>query len=329
MHETDGDKMPDVDPLAEIVRAAGRRTAPPEAHYDQVFSAAHLTWRRKIKRRRRQRWLAVAASLGIFALAGVFWQSMQTASPSPTAEVLIANGTVERLVSETGLWTAVEQSSLTRGIRLRTGADGATSLRLADGGSLRLNNDTEIVLNRNSFVLSEGTLYFDSAGRRPTMTIDVITPHGTVRDIGTQFEVRTAPDLLRVRVRSGSVELRDVAGGESIAGAAREELRLSAAGELSRVDFAPDDPDWAWAESLAVVPDFDTPYVMRYLRWIAEETGRQLEFTSEAVRLRAETARFLGDPRGLMPTELLATIAATSDFSFEMTESGTILISRN
>ncbi len=334
MHETNGDNVPgdkisDTDPLAEIVRAAGRRPAPPQAHYDQVFAAAHSTWRRRIKRRRQQRWFAAAAAIGLFAIAGALWQSFQTSSPSLTAEILLANGTVQWLAPETGLWAEINEGSLRNGTRLRTGADGATSLRLINGGSLRLSSHTEIVLNGDSFVLNEGMLYFDSAGRRPAMAVDVITPYGTIRDVGTQFEVRTDRDLLRVRVRSGSVALLDSPIIGSVSGASGEELRLSAAGELSRIEFASDDPEWAWAESLAVVPNFDTPYVMRYLQWIAEETGKQLDFETEDVRLRAETARFLGDPQGLLPTELLVTIAATSDFSFEMTDSGTIVISRD
>ncbi|MGD2167349.1 MAG: FecR family protein [Gammaproteobacteria bacterium] len=331
MHETNGENTPDADPLAEILRAAGRRAAPPQEDYDQVFAAAHAAWRRKLKRRRHRNWYALAAAAALMAMGVTFWQSFQSAATPAAAEIARAQGLVEQFSTELDAWTRTGDAApaLTAGSRIRTGSDGATALQLADGGSLRLSANTELTLGGTSFELAYGTLYFDSAGRRAGLTIDVVTPLGTVRDIGTQFEVRTTPDALRVRIRSGSVALLESTAAVPVAGQSGEEIRLSAAGQISRREFARDDPEWAWAESLAVVPDFDAPSVLRYLRWIAQETGKTLEFESETVRLQAELARFLGDPAGLMPTELLITITATSDFNYEITDSGTILISRD
>ena len=107
------------------------------------------------------------------------------------------------------------------------------------------------------------------------------------------------------------------------------EIELSADGEVTRRSFAPDDPQWGWAEALAVAPELARPTVLAYLEWIAAETGRQLEFETEAVRLQAGVARFVGDPAGLAPSALLITIAATSDFSYRLTSDGSILIGRD
>ena len=116
---------------------------------------------------------------------------------------------------------------------------------------------------------------------------------------------------------------------QALVGRSGEELELSAEGAVARRDFAADDPGWSWAEALAVAPSFDTPTVLAYLEWIALETGRRLEFASESVRIQADISRFLGDPAGLTPSELLVTIAATSDFSYRLTPDGSILIGRD
>ena len=330
MQETDGDNTA-ADPLAELVRAAGRRGMPPQKHYDQVYAAVHATWRNKLQARRRRRWYVIAASTALLAVGGMLWQAIPDPTPDAAARIAIARGTVELHVPARDLWTNVSDgiAELPAGARIRTGDDGAVSLRLTDGGSLRLAENTELAFSGNAFEMASGRLYFDSSGRRDDSTIDVDTPLGTVRDIGTQFEVLASTDDLRIRVRSGSVMLFESAASIPITGDTGEEIRLSAAGQLSRREIAADSPEWAWAESLAVAPDFDNPTVLRYLIWIAEETGKSLEFASENVRLQAELARFAGDPGGLLPTELLVTIAATSDFDCEVTDHGTILIRRD
>ncbi|HMB72207.1 MAG TPA: FecR family protein, partial [Gammaproteobacteria bacterium] len=238
-------------------------------------------------------------------------------------------GLIERFLPEEDRWTAIGGAALHEGLRLRTGGDGSIALRLADGGSLRLHNDTELVLATASFELLSGTVYFDSAGRVPGNSVEIVTPLGRVRDIGTQFEVRATSTSLRVRTRSGEIAVLDSPAAQPLASQTGEEIELFAAGQVSRRSFAPDDPQWGWAEALAVAPDLATPTVLAYLEWIAAETGRQLRFESEAVRLQANVARFLGDPAGLLPTELLITITATSDFSYALTSDGGILIGRD
>ena len=74
--ETSNDKT--LDPVAEIVRAAGRREAPPQSHYDQVYAAAHEAWRNKVQSRRRNRWFAIAASLALVSGGGVLAYLIQT-----------------------------------------------------------------------------------------------------------------------------------------------------------------------------------------------------------------------------------------------------------
>lgn len=331
MRETEGSKTDAADPLAEIIRAAGRRADPPRDDYEKVYAAAHATWQRKTRARKARRWYALAAAAAFVALGAALWQSMPTSAPEIGARLEIVRGTSEQRLPGEQDWIPVkaEMVEMPEGTRLRTSGDGAIALRLDGGGSLRLDSDTSVILARSSIELDTGTIYFDSAGRHPDRAVNVVTPFGTVRDIGTQFEVRTTVDALRVRVRSGSVVVVESPTAEPVSGLAGEEIHLDVAGQISRRGFASDNPGWAWAEALASAPDFQTPSVLRYLTWIAEETGRALEFETESVRLQAELARFLGDPHDLPPTELLITISATSDFNCEITNEGTIFISRD
>lgn len=330
MHETNEDRQTAADPLARIVRAAGRRAAPPKAHYDEVYAAVHATWQSKLARRRQRNWYALAATLALAVAGAALWQTFSIQSSPPAGEFALLRGQVEQYSTGPDLWRRADPADarLDDGARIRTGDDGTAALWLADGGSLRLDTNTELVLHAASLELERGRVYFDSAGRRARMPIDVVTELGTIRDIGTQFEVQSVADTLRVRIRSGSIALLDSNVDAPVAGASGEEIEVSATGQLSRREFARDDPQWRWAQNLAVAPDYDAPSVLRYLTWIAAETGRTLDFESETVRLQAELVRFLGDARDLTPTQLLATIEATSQFGYEMTDHGSILISR-
>lgn len=328
MRENKGDRRSATDPLADVIRAAGRRPAPPPEHYERVYAATHAVWQQQLRQRRR-RWHAAAAAVAVLALGATVWQAMLTLSPPVAAYVSVAHGRFERHLPDENLWVVVSDRSLPEGARVRTVGDGSVALRLAQGGSLRIDNDTEIVLDDSAFELDTGRIYFDSRGRPTAMAVEFVTPLGTVRDIGTQFEIRTMPDLLRVRTRSGKITVVDSPAAQPLVSQRGEEIELSLQGDVTRREFAPDDPQWRWAEALAVAPSFDTPTVLAYLDWIAQETGRPLEFTSESVRIQAGISRFLGDPTGLVPSELLVTIAATSDFSYELTQDGSILIGRD
>lgn len=319
------------DPLAEIVRAAGRREMPPQAHYDQVYTAARDAWRNKVQSRRRNRWFAIAASIALVTGGGVLAYLIQTGDAGLAATVAVVQGSVEQLAPDSEVWEAIPESGsmLAAGTQIRTTADGRAALGLAEGGSLRLDVETEIAFGIDVIELSAGTLYFDSGNRSPELALRVDTPLGEVRDIGTQFELSVRDEFIRIRVREGEVALLEPSAASEIVAAFRDEIELSADGNLVRREIAPDDAAWAWAAALASVPDAQARSILTYFRWIARETGKRLEFESDSVELQAELSSFVGDPAGLTPEALLSSIAATSDFRYSLTTDGAILIGRN
>ena len=330
MHDSNGSERTGSDPLAEIIRAAGRRKEPSQEHYDQVYSAARAAWRSKLRTRRSKRWYALAASIAVVGIAGVLIQRWQVRPPELAGSLALIQGTVEVFESESETWAGISGSGIRMqdGARLRTDADGTAVLELANGGSMRLAQATEIVVGIDAFELVSGRLYFDSYSRPSSAAISVATPLGTVNDIGTQFEVSLNADALRVRVREGAIAVAE--GGSVVSTAsAGEALQRTLTGSWERERIAADDPEWRWAEELARVSESEREPILVYLRWIARETGKQLEFESPLIELAAETASFSGDPRGLTPRNLLETITAISNFSYELTDDGTILIGRN
>jgi len=328
--DTDRTGVSGPDPLAEIVRAAGRRKAPPELHYQQVFAAAHQAWRQKVRSRRRSRWLAIAASLAILVTGGLLAWLIQADRSVPVAVFSVAQGSVEQLAPGAESWVpiAVRDAAVLSGTRIRTSAEGRTSLGLVEGGSLRLNTNTEIAVEAEAIVLAVGRIYFDSDGRSPEMAMQIETPFGAIRDIGTQFEVSVERNYLQIRVREGEVEILESSAPGELRAVAGDEIEL-VEGRLIRRIIAPDADAWSWVQALANVPFRQAQSILTYFRWISRETGKRLEFESDSTELAAELSSFGGDPAGLTPLELLSAITATSDFRYSMTTDGAILIGRD
>jgi hypothetical protein len=335
MNDTDKDAAAPTqarDPLGELIRAAGRRPPPPAEHYQTVFAASRSAWQAKVRSRRQRRWVyALAASLVVACGSILVFEAVQRFAPSPIATLAIASGDVAVFSSAAGGWqpSSSFDAQLFSGDTLRTGANGRAALTIAGAGSLRVSSQTELLLSGpSSMELISGTVYIDSGDRQLSEPIEIATRFGVVRDIGTQFEVRSTTSALRVRVRTGAVLLVDSLHAADVQGSAGEEFQLSASGALELADIAPDAAQWEWAAMLAVVPVIENNLIIGYLQWIARETGKSLRFDSQSTELRAQFERWNGDMRGLTPLEVLYSIAAASDFEYELTNDGTMLIRR-
>jgi ferric-dicitrate binding protein FerR (iron transport regulator) len=261
MNDSDLDTQPAKtrDALGELIRAAGRRPPPPRDDYERVLAASRFAWQRKVRARRRHRWYALAAAFALALGATALLQAIRPLAPQAIATLAVADGELALFSAATGVWRplADEAVEVFPGDRLRTGAAGRAALATPGGGALRIAAATELALTGPSSIeLVAGTLYVDSGRAAPnTNTIEVATPLGTVRDIGTQFEVRAAAASLRVRVRTGIVELVESPYAADFRSPAGEEFELLTSGAVQLREIAPDDERWSWAADLAEPPD--------------------------------------------------------------------------
>ena len=147
--------------------------------------------------------------------------------------------------------TAPSASRLQTGAAIREGDRIETGWRAesacASQGARRFDHATAARLvsaGRWSFLLAPS--YVDSGPASPGL--EVRTPLASVRDIGTQFEVRSQASALRVRVRSGLVEVQR--GRDMSSARPGTELTVDSRGVTSR-DILAHGPDWEWAARLA------------------------------------------------------------------------------
>ncbi len=331
MSDTPKTPLDDEDTVAQVIRLAGRRPVASEEARARVYAAVHERWRGSVKTRapasRVMPWLAAAA-----ALVGVAIGVTLLRAPGGTADAAVANLQTARgelWIARAGSqdWEPVGDGveELRAGDALRTAGDGRAVLSLAPGASLRLNADTSIVLNAADRIeIAHGTVYLDSGGpRRDESVTHLHTPLGDVWDVGTQFELHTDTEAVRIRVREGAVQFQGK--DRDVHGEAGEEVLIPAQGESVHGRITPYDDAWGWVADLASFHAQGEYTAATLLDWVGRETGRSLHFEDSATRVHAESLLLHG-AEGLSPRDTLEVVAATTDLRYEL-ETGTIVIS--
>ncbi|HJR71907.1 MAG TPA: FecR domain-containing protein [Gammaproteobacteria bacterium] len=319
------------DALGRLIRAAGRRPSPSAAEYERARLAAHLAWQTKVHagRRRRLAGWALAASIAVtftIAVATLPW-----GAPPVVAQLTTVRGTVERFATDAARWEPVPRDAqILAGSHLRTSPDGGAAFVVANGIVVRAHGSTTWVFDgATRLTLDGGTLYVDTGpASRGARELEIVTPHGVVRHVGTQYEVRALTSEVRVRVREGRVQLRSRATEPPHEAPTGQELLLTVDGAVEHRAFATDSPEWRWAQALAAPIELDGGSAFDALQWVAREIGKRLIFEDVNAELLARNAIIHGSSAGLEPLQVLEVVMATSAGLDYTLGDGTLMVRR-
>jgi hypothetical protein len=310
--------------LERLFAHARPRPTPPENDAEEIRRAVYEAWDASTRKRLLTRRTGFAAAASV-VLAFALWVGFGTDSSAPLASV----ATVERI---DGLVVGADGEALVVGRPIAAGdvltaTTGQVALRLASGGSLRLDIQTRVALTDAAAAeLLAGQIYFDSEDERSGAPFTVITRLGSVRDVGTQFLARLDAGVRRfdVGVREGRVEL--TSGGETGAARSGERLTVTAdAAVISRDEIATFGAEWEWTERLAPPFDIDGRTVEEFLDWFAAQTGRTVVFADPTVAQRARDSVLRGSI-DLAPLPKLQAVLATTTLGYTV-EGERVLIS--
>lgn len=306
--------------IGRLLQAVGSRESPSTLMTEEVRRAVHEEWRTLVaQRHRRQRVLGygVAASVVAAAIAvGMSWQLTQ-APPATIGSVARVDGDLE-VALDGGRWRSMTTGErVPEGAILRTDAGSRAALDVA-GVSLRMDADSVITLSSaHEVALTAGAVYVDAAPAMAQVplpeTLVIDTSYGSVRHVGTQYEVRSTRDGIEVSVREGLVQI--ARADRTYAGRAGEQLVLRSDGEPERHAVTAQDPRWQWATAIAPVFDIERRPLVQFLDWVARETGKTIVYASPEVRVRAERLILRGSVSDLPPEQALAAVLATTPFT--------------
>lgn len=314
--------------LERVLQSVGRREKPPADVERAVREHLRTEWRAVVAergRRSRQRtYFALAA--GIVAAAVAVWALAPRLQDSGDAIATLALATGDVRVTSGWLdrWHGVAGGqTLSEGQTLATGATGRGALALPSGISARLDHDSRLVVAAvDRLVLERGTLYIDS-GTAPAASLDVVTPSGTVRHIGTQYEVQLLDSRVQVSVRDGMIEWRSSRGDVERSGSG-EQLTITSDGRVERSAVPVYGTAWDWTLAAAPAIDIEGLPLAQFLAWAARETGREVIYASPEAEAEAAGIVVHGSITGLTPVEALAAVLATT--SVQADTAGGVLV---
>jgi len=288
--------------------AAEWRTAVAEAARRPELPQAHRRWQRPA--------LALAAGLAVAAVALGIIESRPPVAPATIARITRIGGPVE--AGGTGNWQPVTAGqSLAMGEEVVTGPTGKAALTLRRGVTLRLDTDTRIALaGIDRIRVERGAVYLDAGSKPvPDSSVEIDSPFGNTRHLGTQYEVRVTPDDMQVSVREGLVELATTNAKPTVAKAG-EQLLVSPAGAVERIAIDKHGPRWNWISDVTPPFAIEDRRLSEFLAWVCRETGRELDFASPTAQAAAEAIILRGSVAGLSPDDALAAVMATTNLVY-------------
>ena len=306
---------------ARLLRLAGPRPDAPPDRAARVRHAVHHEWRLETRRRTVRR--RVLTGVVVLAAAAAVVMVVRVRTPRAGVSPAEALASIEQVVDPAG-----PSGQLIRGSAVRPGewveTGGArAALRLSNGASMRLDSGARArLLSPTIIELSRGAVYLDT-GTNAT-GFEVRTPLGVAHDIGTQFEVRVTDSALRVRVRTGLVELRS--GDVALSARPGTEVTL-ASGDIVTRPFAAFGPEWEWAVRLAPVLETEGRPLSVFLEHVCREQGWTLRYVDGQLAREASGIVLSGSLGGLAPQDAVAAAVRASGLSYGL-ERGELLVMR-
>lgn len=297
--------------IADLLRSVGAREEPSFDISQQVQAAVHAEWSAMVAVRRRRRtgvW-ALAASVCAMAVGAAITVQHFDEDGEPIATMLRTEGEVFVAHDATD-WSRVEAGQqIAIGDSIRSEARAA--LALNSGISVRLDRGALVrVTDRDRWALDVGAVYVDSGVDRHEDPFTISTKAGSVRHVGTQYEVRTMDRGIDVSVREGRVMVENDHG--SNVATAGERLTISYEGSVQRAHLSPSDQRWDWATDISPTYPIENVSLAAFLEWVARETGRQLIYESEQARRLAAREILHGSIEGLSPDAALTAVLSTT-----------------
>jgi RNA polymerase sigma-70 factor (ECF subfamily) len=330
----DDDMIDDEETTARLLRFAGPRPAVPAERAARVQEAITLRWRATMRRRLRRQRVAKVAVLLAAAATIILIARFRAPDDSAVAPGGRSVALVERIEGPVGRISPGQagndaRSRLAAGDRLvegdwvETPATARAALQLTSGVSLRVDTGARIrLVSERTIELALGALYVDTGA--DGAALEVATPFGMAHDIGTQFEIRLERASLRLRVRTGLVELRRES--QTIAVQPGTELVVTADDSVNR-HAAPFGPEWEWAARLAPNLDIEGQRLGSYLSQMCREQGWTLRYDDERLARDAAGIILNGSVRGLAPPDAVAVAVRISGLAHRL-QDGELMIMR-
>lgn|ERR1039458_3700065 len=282
----------------------------------QAWRAATSVARDRPGPARRWRWIGITAAASLGAVVMAIFLTRPAGEPAVIGSLARSNdggievrsGLLRHRVLNVGDPLRTEDTLTTRGSVLVSLARGGT-LRIAAGSVLSVTGITQLSVERGLIYVD---LPPDSTHANP---LRVMTRAGAVEHVGTEFEVMSDNQAVRIRVREGQIQF--LGRSQTIIADAGTELLAMPGGQVARRPVETFGRDWLWTAALAPNCAIEGHRLIGFLSWISRELGRPLEFADAQAREVAQQTILHGSVNDQAPLEALSTVLATTSLTYE------------
>jgi hypothetical protein len=263
---------------------------------------------------RRARWTALMAAASLAVVTTVYVAIQFLSAP-------VVFGRLDRGTAD-ATRALVRQRTLSSGDPLRVGdtltARSPALVALVGGGSIRIAAGSVVIAESElSLSLKRGRVYIDMPPALAALNrLRILTAAGAVEHVGTQYEVLSDSQTVRIRVREGRIRL--IGGAETVEADGGAELLVRPGGRVARSSVMTYGSDWLWTAALAPDYDIEGRPLADFLIWVSRELGRHLDFADARARNVADTTILHGSVRGQAPIEALANVMSTTSLTYEI-----------
>lgn len=305
--------MSNSDAIETLLERAAPRPAPPDDVEREVRAAVHAEWESTVGGRRKRRnisGLAVAATL-LLAAAFTF-ETLRNSGIAPiqVATIEKSQGSIMIEGERSGQVPANDLASIMTGQAILTAADAAAGLSWGNGGSLRVDRNTHVeFVSENEVFLRYGRVYFDSSSAMTDTQFVVLTSHGRITHVGTQYMAESSPASLIVSVREGEVAVSGTFHDETAQSG--QVIELTGRAPVSITNTTGAGGEWQWIEAVAPHVDMSGRSTYDFLQWVGRETGHEVRFATASAEQLARDTEFVGDiesdPRSELRLRMMTT----------------------
>ncbi len=307
--------------LEDLLRHAPPRPVPSPEDEAAVRAVVQSEWqvvagtRRK---RRRVTQFALAASVLLTVFAAFNTLRMPTDAPLQVGSIARSFGPVYLLGESSELRKTDDLANVVAGQTIVTGTDAGLAISWGNGGSLRVDEETRVSFTGAATVrLENGRVYFDSvsqpmqvgAGSADSAGLLIVTEHGDVRHIGTQYMVRVDQRSLVVSVREGRVDVQGRYHRNTTNSG--EQVTFAGSAQPSVLNIGRAGGNWAWVEQTTPDASVEGMTLHNYLDWACRELGLSLKYYGNAeARARDDTLALRGETKKRLSEDLPVRVAS-------------------
>ena len=324
------------DAVEALLEQASPRPTPPSKDEEMIREAVMSEWQTVTGRRRtRTRVTRFAVAATVLLGLSVTFNMLQESGIAPVQVATIAksHGSIHVRGEESQMRKLRDLTLIMSGQLIITDHDSGIGLAWGNGGSLRIAADTRIeFVSAEQVLLHSGRVYFDStpseliAGNSAGSggaKLRILTSHGTVSHLGTQYMTYTSASELTVSVREGEVLVDGTYhNGTALAG---QQLSIVGSAWPSITNFPRHGEAWRWIEDVSPDVEIDGRSVDVFLNWVARETGLKIDYPNPATKQAAEDALLMGAVK-LGPRAALDVWVEATDLKWHV-EEGAIKVS--